>query len=860
MLHIVDDLHARDIPDLPSLLPWAQGIDDGVIMTRRSAFMASYLVVGPDFMSTDPREFEAISEQRLHPLLIQFADQRTWVIHSNIVRLPTRAYPTNNHFSSRILQLIDSQRQLLFEEEGQHYSTRNIITLMYAPFSYMSDRNIDDFYFEGDNERLASRALQRFYDGLNAFEQAFSDVGVVRKLGVKPFHGFNLGPNQFTYNVDEQLQFLYHCMNGVHQPIIVPDSQDNLSDYLMGEPPIVTDDGVLIGDRYCSVISVRGFPKATIAPFFARFAAAAPSMRLSTKSILLDKETSLQIAREKKSAQFANLFSLPELIKTSLTKEESRGRADVRELTDDADDWIDAIQRDELRLALMNTSLILFDKDPKQLRSDTRALIEDLRSDLGIIAYVEPPAVDATKRLVGSLPGDFGAGLGLPALSTQNVADMLPISAIWSGIEEHPSPDYPPHSPPSFIGRSTGATSFSFCTHPNGPNSTMCVCGPPRGGKTTLMNLLVASHDRYPDAIASIMDYNGGFEVLGRALESEGLGRYLILAPDGEGSIAFAPFSQIHVESEFMYAIQFVRLLVTLAGKTFTKQMREHTRVALETIRDAPDGDRSLFAFYGNIQDQDIKSVLELYIGKSKMTALFGARTEDFDDRPYLFFEMQKIDEMGDPQYVIPVYYHVLHIIMRRAIHKKPYLTVFDEIWRAFVNVNPNVRELLLDFLIRLVRTIEKMNGTPILCLHSPEDIESSDDAKTKAFGALLMRAIVTWVFLPIPRTVTDDQLQAYTDLGLSKRELTLLRHHMQRARDYYYMSSEGRRPFELELSDLAKAFVISESRDDEKRLLVRKFSEQQREWITRYLEEIGLGDYVDAYRDTRPGPTRRAS
>jgi type IV secretion system protein VirB4 len=289
--------------------------------------------------------------------------------------------------------------------------------------------------------------------------------------------------------------------------------------------------------------------------------------------------------------------------------------------------------------------------------------------------------------------------------------------------------------------------------------------------------------------------------------------------------------------------------------------MYNHTKVAMETLRDerASRGDRSLLAFYGQVQDDEIRMVLQNYIGTSKMANLFGADSEDFDDRPYLFFEMQQIDELGDPQFVVPAYFHVLHVIARRAAHKKPYLALFDEIWRAFVNVNPMVRELLLDFLIKIVRTIEKMNGTPVLCVHAPEDIEASDDPKLQAFAALLKRAIVSWIFLPIPRSVSDEQLASYGDLGLSKRERTLLRQHMQRARDYYYVSSEGRRPFELELSDLAKAFLISESRDDERRLLVRKLAERKG-WIPRFLEEIGFGDYAELYQDTRPGPTRRAS
>ncbi len=86
-----------------------------------------------------------------------------------------------------------------------------------------------------------------------------------------------------------------------------------------------------------------------------------------------------------------------------------------------------------------------------------------------------------------------------PLMHTLNLADFLPLTSVWAGLANNPSPFYPPNSPPLAYAATSGATPFRLNLHVGDVGHTL-ILGPTGAGKSTLLGFLMASHFRYPNA------------------------------------------------------------------------------------------------------------------------------------------------------------------------------------------------------------------------------------------------------------------------------------------------------------------------------------------------------------------------
>src|SRR5204863_151866 len=86
-----------------------------------------------------------------------------------------------------------------------------------------------------------------------------------------------------------------------------------------------------------------------------------------------------------------------------------------------------------------------------------------------------------------------------PMLHTLNLADLLPLTSIWPGLECNPCPAYPKGSPSLLYAATAGATPFRLNLHVSDVGHTL-ILGPTGSGKSTLVGLLMAQFFRYPGA------------------------------------------------------------------------------------------------------------------------------------------------------------------------------------------------------------------------------------------------------------------------------------------------------------------------------------------------------------------------
>ena len=81
-------------------------------------------------------------------------------------------------------------------------------------------------------------------------------------------------------------------------------------------------------------------------------------------------------------------------------------------------------------------------------------------------------------------------------LHTLNLADMMPITSVWAGRRDNPSPLVSRNSPALLYAGTSGATPFRFNLHVSDLGHTLIV-GPSGAGKSTALGLIAAQWFRY---------------------------------------------------------------------------------------------------------------------------------------------------------------------------------------------------------------------------------------------------------------------------------------------------------------------------------------------------------------------------
>jgi type IV secretion system protein VirB4 len=92
---------------------------------------------------------------------------------------------------------------------------------------------------------------------------------------------------------------------------------------------------------------------------------------------------------------------------------------------------------------------------------------------------------------------------------------------------------------------------------------------------------------------------------------------------------------------------------------------------------------------------------------------------------------------------------------------------------------------------------------------------------------------------LPNPEALTPKAAKFYEDMGLNSRQVEIVASATPK-REYYVLSPEGRRLFDMELGPYALSFVGASGAEDIARVraLHREFGS---EWAVRWLKERGV-------------------
>ena len=122
---------------------------------------------------------------------------------------------------------------------------------------------------------------------------------------------------------------------------------------------------------------------------------------------------------------------------------------------------------------------------------------------------------------------------------------------------------------------------------------------------------------------------------------------------------------------------------------------------------------------------------------------------------------------------------------------------------------------------------------------------QSLTDAKNSGILDVMVESTATKIFLPNVYAREDETAALYRGMGLNSRQIEILAGAIPK-RQYYFVSEQGRRLYELALGPLALAFVGATDLDSINTIkkLEATFGDQ---WVEEWLKSRGVN--LDTYK-----------
>ncbi len=789
----------QKIRSLSDLLPYALLVDNGIILNKDGSFLAGWEYTGLDTASATHHELAYVSQQ------VSNATKHLgtgFMLHIDAVRSHKKAYPPKekSHFPDKISQLIDDERRDFFGSDVC-FSTRTIIVLTYKPEYGLANKSKQNANME--------KYLEYFKNHLLMFEDALASV----------LHMNRLEEYEIFYNDREsflQSDLLAHiqcCITGELNPTAVPSSTMYL-DSLLASEDFLGGIAPKIGEQNLCILSIDGLPQESYPVMMSCFDSLPFKLRLNTRFICLGQyEAEQEISKYSKGWNQQILRFIDQFIDNPKAKI----NRDAFNMREDAEEAKTEVQSGLVGAGYMSISVVMMDLNSEKLTEQARE-IRRMVQTLGFGCRIE--TINAVEAYLGTLPGIAYANLRRPLVTTLNLADFLPLSTVYTGQANCPSPFFPSASRPlAVLTTEYGTTPFWFNLHVGDLGHTL-IFGPTGSGKSTLLAFIASQFPCYKNANVFAFDKGMSLFPLCTAV---GGSHFEI----GEANIlAFAPLANVgESKAEMAWCEEWIETLLVLQGITVTPKHRNYIHDAMVQLgEEKAKNYRSLSDFTYVVQSHEIKEALKHYTNSGSMGHLLDAKEDNLSLSAFIVFEIEELMNMGDKN-LIPVLLYLFHRI-EKALQGQPVLLILDEAWIMLSNkvFRAKIREWL--------KVLRKANCAVVLAT------QSLSDAKNSGILDVLSESCPTKIFLANPNANQEEQAVLYKNIGLNDRELEIISREATPKRDYYISSSQGKRLTQLALGRKTLAFVGSSDKESIKR--IKQLTDQygQNEWQEYWLKE----------------------
>ncbi|MBN2907184.1 MAG: conjugal transfer protein TrbE, partial [Rhodobacteraceae bacterium] len=623
-----------------------------------------------------------------------------WMTHHDSIRAPVAAYPAAgaSAFPDPITRLIDAERRAYFEQPGRHFESVHVLVVTYLPPKKTAAR-LERYVFTGEAApSLGDMALAKFRSVLNELEGRLGALFQMERLRgerVEDAHGQ-------THIRDPLLSYFHWCITGIRQPINLPPVPMYL-DAVIGGQDLSGGTAPKIGAQHIRVVAIEGFPQESYPGILAALDEIPVYCRWSTRFIYLDPWNA-----QKGLERFRRMWEQKQrpLTDQIFNKASTRIDLDAQAMTDDALEAKSEASSNVVRYGYLTSVVVLMDEALAAVDAAADEVATLIRN-LGFGARIE--TVNALEAWLGSLSGHGSANLRRPPLNTLNLAHLVPLSTVWTGLDHCPCPFYPPDSPPLMVGVTDGSTPFHFNLHVGDVGHAL-ILGPIGSGKSTLLAMLMAQFRRYPGATIFAFDKQCSAYTICVAAG----GRHYDLSAE-TGALGLAPLSRLESAADIAWAAGWIEMLVRLQGVSMAPRRREEIHRALVGLREKPDPRlRTVSDFCAEVQDDEVRLALRPYRLGGAFGALFDAEEDGIKDEDFQVFELDELMKLGE-QAVLPALSYLFYRIKLR-LRGQPALIPLDECWMMFDH--PVFREELREWL----KEFRRANGAVVMATQSPAD------------------------------------------------------------------------------------------------------------------------------------------
>jgi type IV secretion system protein VirB4 len=797
-------------PSFADLVPYAGLVANGIVLLKDGSLMAGWYFAGPDSESSTDAERNEVSRQ-INTILARLGSG--WMIQVEAVRVPTTDYPARQdcHFPDPVTRAIDDERRARFEGERGHFESRHAVILTWRPPERRRAGLARYIYsdVESRSASYADTAIEAFRNSIREIEQYLASVLSIQRMETREVDERD-GTRVARY--DELFQFIRFCITGENHPIRLPD----IPMYLDWLATAELQHGLspMVENRFLGVVAIDGFPAESWPGILNSLDLMPLSYRWSSRFMFLDDQEARQkLERTRKKWQQKVRPFIDQLFQTQSRSIDQDAAAMVAE-TEDA---IAEASSQLVAYGYYTPVIVLFDDSNAHLQEKTEAVRRLIQAE-GFGARIE--TLNATEAFLGSLPGNWYANIREPLINTRNLADLIPLNAVWSGSPTAPCPFYPPGSPP-LMQVASGSTPFRLNLHVDDVGHTL-VFGPTGSGKSTLLALIAAQFRRY--ANAQIFAFDKGRSMMPLTLAAGG-DHYEIGADDAEGpeALAFCPLSDLSTDTDRAWAAEWIETLVAVQGVSITPDHRNAISRQIGLMAEARG--RSLSDFVSGVQMREIKDALHHYTVDGPMGQLLDAESDGLELGSFQTFEIEQLMNMGERN-LVPVLTYLFRRIEKR-LTGAPSLIILDEAWLMLGH------SVFRDKIREWLKVLRKANCAVLLATQSISDAERS------GIIDVLKESCPTKICLPNGAAREPGTREFYERIGFNERQIEIVATATPK-REYYVASPEGRRLFNMALGPVALSFVGASGKDDLKRILALK--KDGADWPVQWLKERGIG------------------
>ncbi|UCI05153.1 conjugal transfer protein TrbE [Mesorhizobium sp. B1-1-8] len=803
---------------LADYLPWAGLVAPGVVLNKDGSFQRTARFRGPDLESAVAAELVAVAS-RINSALRRLGSG--WGIFVEAQRHEASNYP-ESQFPDPASDLLDAERKADFEEEGVHFISSYFLSFLYLPPADEAART-EGWLYEGRERSSVDPG-----EMLRAFVERTERV-------LSLLDGFM--PECRWLDDGETLTYLHSTVSTKRHRVRVPETPIYL-DALLADQPLIGGLEPRLGDQHLRILTVVGFPTATMPGLVDDLNRLAFPYRWTTRAILLDKVDAGKLLTRIRRQWFAKRKSVAAILKEVMTNEASAlVDTDAANKAADADVALQELGADVSGMAYVTATVTVWDADPRLAQEKLR-LVEKVIQGRDFTVMNE--TVNAVDAWLGSLPGHAYANVRQPPISTLNLAHMIPLSAVWAGPER----DEHFGSPPLLYGKTEGSTPFRLSLHVGDVGHTLVV-GPTGAGKSVLLAVMALQFRRYPRAQVFAFDFGGSIRAAVLAMGGDWHDLGGGLTDGAQASVSLQPLARINDTYERAWAADWLTAILAREGIPITPDAKEHIWTALTSLASAPVEERTITGLSVLLQASDLKQALRPYCVGGPYGRLLDAEAEHLGASSVQVFEIEGLVGTGAAPAVLSYLFHRIG----DRLDGRPTLLIIDEGWLALDD------EGFAGQLREWLKTLRKKNASVIFATQSLSDIDNS------AVAPAIIESCPTRLLLPNERAIEPQITAIYRRFGLNDRQIEILARATPK-RHYYCQSRRGNRLFELGLSEIGLALCAASSKTDQA-LIDSVLAEHGRDgFLAAWLRARNVGwaaDLVPGLTHTQPIPNPQA-